>query len=383
MDLNLKRVILIPDRDDDPGRALQKGLQLIDAQQARGYQLLEQIFFVRAESRKAYRELYAMIFNTCRQQLSVLPSTAIIAQAPAGGESLCAEFVFASISGEITYHDYKGIPYTRLKSGEHHEVFAAGISPAENATGFFDQTSACFRLLGELLATEGLEIGDIVRQWNYVGQILHCYREGNKDFQHYQVMNDLRGEAYARHSFENGFPAATGIGTLSEGVTLGIHAIRSEGSLRILPVHNPLQTDAYRYSDQVLIGTHKQAPQFERGKLLIRESGCLIYISGTAAIHNEQTLAKNDLYGQVQVTMDNILNLISADNPDMKPVYEQGGQPGINYLRAYIKPGQNMHIVKNYLKEKFHGVDLLLLEADICRDDLLVEIEGIAVANFN
>jgi hypothetical protein len=51
--------------------------------------------------------------------------------------------------------------------------------------------------------------------------------------------------------------------------------------------------------------------------------------------------------------------------------------PKLSYLRVYVKEEQDMNDVKTVCNKYFPDVPTLYLISDICRDDLLVELEGI------
>ena len=50
----------------------------------------------------------------------------------------------------------------------------------------------------------------------------------------------------------------------------------------------------------------------------------------------------------------------------------------IKYFRAYVKNYKDIEIVKKLCKEAFPNTDGIYVVADICRDELLTEIEGYA-----
>ncbi|MCS3200603.1 RidA family protein [Candidatus Bacteroides intestinigallinarum] len=72
-----------------------------------------------------------------------------------------------------------------------------------------EQSEQAFRKAEEILKTEQMNFGDIVRQWNYLENITDI-AHGN---QCYQDFNDVRTLFYASSEWESGYPAATGIGT--------------------------------------------------------------------------------------------------------------------------------------------------------------------------
>ena len=144
-------------------------------------------------------------------------------------------------------------------------------------------------------------------------------------------------------------------------------------------VDNPLQVSAHAYSQQVLINNteaHKTTPKFERARYVKAEQSS-VYISGTAAIRGEES-CREDAVGQTRLTMENIDYLISRENLIKSGVAEP--QPmAYASLRAYLKHRADLAAVVEWMEQNYPEVDVLYLWADICREELLIEIEGIAV----
>jgi hypothetical protein len=130
-----------------------------------------------------------------------------------------------------------------------------------------------------------------VRQWNYIGSIVDS-REGK---QNYQEFNDARTIYYSRGQWQNGYPAATGIGAEGEGIIVGCIAFKSsnDAARAIYPIDNPLQVAAHVYSKRVLIDNAtdamKSTPKFERAKVIQTPRGACCFVSGTAAIRGEKS----------------------------------------------------------------------------------------------
>ena len=196
----------------------------------------------------------------------------------------------------------------------------------------------------------------------------------NYGSQNYQEFNDARSIFYSRCEWSNGYPAATGIGTIAGGVMVELNAIR-EAEITNKAIDNPLQIAAHSYSQEVLDGktieslTEKTTPKFERARIL----GNTIYISGTAAIKGEQSNPSNDAAVQTAETMKIMDRLVAKDNI---PVSNNGSQ--YDLLRIYVKNINSIGSIKAYMEAHYPTVDKLYLIADICRPELLVEIEGIA-----
>ncbi|MBR2170277.1 MAG: endoribonuclease L-PSP, partial [Alistipes sp.] len=239
-----------------------------------------------------------------------------------------------------------------------------------------EQSNQIFRELGDILANEDYNINNIVRQWNYIENITSLSPEG----QNYQQFNDARSEFYSKTTWKNGYPAATGIGTACGGVTVVVDALRNSG-ICSEPIDNPLQISAHAYSQKVLINNNsapnKTTPKFERARRVECKEMEAIYISGTAAIRGEESCTDSDIISQIKVTMENIEQLTSQKDSKHKNDSQEVGYEN-SMLRIYLKHRSNWPQVKQWIADNCANVETLCIEADICRSELLVEIEGIA-----
>lgn len=253
------------------------------------------------------------------------------------------------------------------------EILSGGIyAPTTMHIG--EQARVIFERMDQILKAEGVATEDIVRQWNYIEQITHLAPEG----QHYQLLNDERSRFYSMSEWSNGYPAATGIGAQTGGLTIMFDAVRGSANCS-KAVDNPLQVSAHAYSQQVLINncdTHKTTPKFERARYVAADKGS-VYISGTAAIRGEES-CRHDVVEQTALTMENIDYLVSRENLAKSGV-ENPHQMEYSTLRVYLKHREDLQPVVEWMDEHYPQTDTLYLWADICREELLIEIEGIAV----
>ena len=294
------------------------------------------------------------------------PMVGYIAQAPLR-YTLAAEVTFVTKSDAASVVRCKD--YIRIGD----ELLSAAIYSSLDY-GIAEQAECIFARMAEILKAEGVTTSDIVRQWNYIENITHLSAEG----QHYQLFNDARSSFYNACSWENGYPAATGIGTQMGGVMVMFDAV-CDSAQHSTAVDNPLQVSAHAYSQQVLINNteaHKTTPKFERARHMKAEESS-IYISGTAAIRGEES-CREDAVGQTRLTMENIDYLISAENLTKSGVAEPQTMAYAS-LRAYLKHRADLAAVVEWMEQNYPQVDVLYLWADICREELLIEIEGIAV----
>jgi enamine deaminase RidA (YjgF/YER057c/UK114 family) len=279
---------------------------------------------------------------------------------------------------EITTKYYGSLPYVVIESASSKEVWGAGLGDDQHMDDTRRAAVAAFEMVMEILQRENLTLNNIVRQWNFIGEILEM-KEG---FQNYQVFNEVRSEYYNKYRTVSGFPAATGVGMKYGGVFLDFCAMKPDESVKMKAVSNPSQVNAYEYEQQVLKGMAnsgsdvKHPPQFERGLLMINKTTNTLFVSGTASIIGQETIGKGDVDEQAMVTIENIRNVA-----DLKRIRQLIGKDDIgpgkfSLLRVYIKKQDDFKSIKSICNKHFPGSPVIFIEADICRDDLLTEIEA-------
>jgi enamine deaminase RidA (YjgF/YER057c/UK114 family) len=254
------------------------------------------------------------------------------------------------------------------------EVMAYGLGSDTEPVDILSSCNRAFDIMKAIVESEGMSFDNLVRQWNYIGKIL-----GTEDeFQNYQVFNEIRNENYRMHRKTSGYPAATGIGMKLDGVIIDFFAISDKESHPVIPIENPDQVNPYAYEQKVLKGnplsgrSDKHPPQFERAVL----TGNNLFISGTASIIGQDTIGKGDIEKQTVVTIENILKLYRSNKIPHENDKSSELDMELIILRVYIKSQKDFDIVKSICNSYFPGVPAIYIEADICRDDLLVEIEA-------
>ena len=293
------------------------------------------------------------------------PLVAYVAQ-PCLTAKMAAEVTYLPEDETVRHERHKG--YTLLYGNGFCELVTEGITPHSLAGSIKEQSQEIFAQLGDILANNGFATSDIYRQWNYIEQITSMH-DGR---QNYQEFNDARSRFYNSTQWANGYPAATGIGTSCGGVIIEVYAIKGENVVNHA-IDNPLQTSAHSYSQKVLTGKsdepERTTPKFERARLV----GDTVYISGTAAIKGEDSLSLDKAAEQTAETMQIIKQLVASENLPLaskESIY--------TLLRIYIKNSADAPEVIKFMEENFADVPKHYLEADVCRPELLVEIEGTA-----
>lgn len=315
-----------------------------------------------------------------------MPAVSVIAQQP-GNFKITLEVHYAADDSKmtITRKIKSEIPYVILENNSCKELYAAGIMSKQFDQSTDFQSQRAFDILEDILLAENMNLSNIQRQWNYIPDIINTCHSDDTTLQNYQIFNDIRALYYGKHHWENGYPAATGIGISSGNVMISVLA--SAGESTALALSNPHQTNAHQYSAEVLVGDSlnkkiKSPPLFERAKALFSDCACSILISGTAAIRGQLSVEDNAV-NQTEITIQNIASLISKDNLEQLPIefhpliFSENTQKSLtlDYARVYYRFDEDLEAVRECCSRHFPDGKTLFLKADICRDDLLIEIE--------
>jgi enamine deaminase RidA (YjgF/YER057c/UK114 family) len=339
-----------------------------------GRHALALTFFVDAADTAAYRRRRELVPPLVAELLDAAPPpVCVVAQPPEGGRAVALEAAVLDArvpASAVERRECGGTPYTVVSSGEIRQVHSGGLASPESAPrDTAAQATAAFARMASILRREGMDFGDVLRQWNYIEGVLEG---GGEERRGYQVFNDVRSIAYGPSRFPAGYPAATGIGQAAGGVILAFIALSAPPDVRIAPLTNPKQVDAHRYSEEVLVGSPlgekaaRASPKFERGKLVASGAEQVVFVSGTAAIQGERSVDPGDVAAQTRTSIENVALL----------------RPGARLvqLRVYVKRPEDVPVVRGICEEAYGSVPSLYVRADVCREELLVEIEGMMVA---
>jgi enamine deaminase RidA (YjgF/YER057c/UK114 family) len=167
-----------------------------------------------------------------------------------------------------------------------------------------------------------------------------------------------------------------------DGIVVGCIAFKRADGEGVYPIDNPLQVAAHIYSKRVLIDDAadavKSTPKSERAKLIETERGAICFVSGTAAIRGEESVDASSAKMQTVRTIENIEYLVSKENLE-----RFGSKPydlKCVYLQVYIKHEEDYADVRKVVEEHYPQVAVVYSLADVCRSELLVEIEGILIS---
>ncbi len=286
-----------------------------------------------------------------------LPLLAVDMFSPPGEEAICqvwhsAEPLESGQHGPIRYRQGDTVLFGCMSLDE-----AAGdASPPLQAT-----TEAAYQSIFELLEPRGYQA---LRFWNYFPAI---NRESHQK-ERYRQFNIGRQDAFLAHgrSVIGNVPAACALGSASGGLHIAFLAARAN----VISVENPRQVSAYHYPRQY----GPRSPTFSRAGLVNLGGRDMLFISGTASIVGHQTLHDGDVAAQTRECLQNIAAIVAEANRQA---------PSADFrldtlaYTVYVRQPEDMFTVRREMTQFIGGlVSAVFLQADVCRADLLVEIEA-------
>jgi len=309
-----------------------------------------------------------------------LPATTYVPQHPCQGKLLSIEALGVGRGfGEVEIERRS----ERVVITRHNNIswiHCAHVLPRTAAAGVYDRSIDAFRQMEEILAGENVRFDQVIRTWLYLGDIVGP--EG--ETQRYKELNRARTDFYKQFRFAPNlmppglqgavYPASTGIGTDNREILMSCIAFSADrDDIRAVPLENPQQTSAFDYS----AAYGPKSPKFARAMALSCGPFATLMVSGTASITGSETRFVGDPEGQTHQTLDNIAALIAEENA------ARHGLPGLGatlddlaLVRVYIKRQEDYAKVRAVCKERLGELPTIYAVADVCRPELLVEIEG-------
>jgi chorismate lyase/3-hydroxybenzoate synthase len=206
----------------------------------------------------------------------------------------------------------------------------------------------------------------LLRAWNFLPSI----NRGEGDAERYRRFCLGRGHALEAHGLaDSDLCAGTAIGGDDPHLRVFVLAGTRPG----LHIENPRQVSAYRYPR--VYGP--RSPSFARATALPRDDGSmLLMVSGTASVVGHRTLHAGDLDGQIDEIVVNLNALLAESVMRLgRPALGQFGPHSL--LRVYVRRAEDWPRVAERLERAWPDTPLVGLRGDVCRSDLLVEIEAV------
>ncbi|HMA49154.1 MAG TPA: hypothetical protein VKP60_05330 [Magnetospirillaceae bacterium] len=228
--------------------------------------------------------------------------------------------------------------------------------PLQNAV------SQAYAAIFDFLAATGFEAP--LRFWNYLPKIT----DPENGMERYRRFNVGRSEVFSTRLRLPVPPAASAVG--GQGGAPIIYFLAAKTPAK--PIENPRQVSAFNYPPAY----GPSSPKFSRAAVFGTDGARTLLVSGTASIVGHQSRHLGDPAAQMAETLENIAALIAeAGAGEFVPGQAQW------IVKAYIRDPAYFEVVKAGIDEMF-GADCkrLYLHADICRPELLLEIEAICMA---
>ncbi len=265
--------------------------------------------------------------------------------------------VLAGRSEGIGWHRADGVLYGTIELNEVDFPDAQGCSSLQAAS------AEAYRRIFRLLDEQGMP--HLWRVWNYLANI----NLETGGLERYRQFNIGRQDAFLEcHRGATGnVPAACAIGLIGGSLNIAFMA----GTTPAVPVENPRQVSAYNYPADY----GPRSPTFSRAVLVHPEGQEILFVSGTASIVGHQTVHPGDVVGQTRESMANISAVVGEAARLCRSSAFVLAE--LSY-RVYIRHARDFQKVRDTLKPLIGEAEIVYLQADICRHDLLLEIEACA-----
>lgn len=320
-------------------------------------------------TRPPLRATYATLDPQLPLADDVLTAVVFGRNTPAPADPRCVRIDLDPLAGATWGEVWRGSGPARIgtagairfvEDGEH---FAGWLSLEESRFGGLREASeAAYLALLQLHADSPYR--HVCRVWNFVTAI----NEGDGDDERYRQFCLGRARAFAATrggSPTIGYPAASAVGKQRGKRSLDVcwFAGRQPGTA----IENPRQMSAYYYPRRY----GPAAPSFSRAMLVPDR---LLLVSGTSSIVGHASMHGGDLDAQLRETIRNLNVILERGHaPDAGEPARLGPD---SLLKVYLRNRHDAARVERALREHLGAnVPTLILAADICRSDLLIEIE--------
>jgi hypothetical protein len=206
--------------------------------------------------------------------------------------------------------------------------------------------------------------GHLLRTWNYVPHI----NADDGGLERYARFNVGRHDAFAAKGRIIGTdtPAASALGCRGTQLTVYFLAAKHAGQL----VENPRQISAFNYPVQY----GPRSPTFARAMLVQSAGEPQLLISGTSSIVGYATVHAGNAPAQAQETVANLLTVIAQAQG---AGFDASSARAQLLLKAYLRRPADLAMTRSCLTKAFGAATTIAyLQADICRADLLLEVEA-------
>ena len=274
-----------------------------------------------------------------------------------GGDSM---FEVWTHSGPVTRADNADIRCTRT------DDILYGCFKIEQPAGE-NIESLTFRAYSKLFDFIDREkYSNLLRIWHYFPNI-NASENGQERYRGFNVGRHEAFTAKARIIGKESVPAACALGSRSGPMVIYFLAGKKPG----VPVENPRQISAYHYPAEY----GPRSPTFSRAMLVGAGRQQKLLISGTASILGHESQHEGDASGQMHETVENIRALLEESR---RAGFEPSNAERQWFLKIYLNNPTDLPLVRAQVLAEFGSAhQAIYLQGDVCRADLLLEIEAV------
>ena len=199
----------------------------------------------------------------------------------------------------------------------------------------------------------------LLRVWNFFSDI---HGQAGAGLDRYQAFCAGRARALEQYAQPwHAMPAATAIGTATPGLWVYAIAAREPG----VAIENPRQVSAYHYPRLY----SPDRPAFARATRVDTEQGPCLLLSGTASIVGHASRHYGDVRAQTHEILANLEALRQAAGSDIS---------ALAWLRVYVRHPEDQPAIAAVLSGHYRSLPpTQWVYGEVCRPELLVEIEGV------
>jgi enamine deaminase RidA (YjgF/YER057c/UK114 family) len=294
------------------------------------------------------------LVRAARSPMLSAPATIFIGQAPLAKDALLEVAVAALLPRRSSAHEMvsPGAGARIVRLGQETSLHAGNVHGSGRDA--FAEAYDMFRVAEDLLADAGMRFADVMRTWIYV-------RDIGRD---YDALNRARRQFFRDRGIDR-LPASTGVQGIppadAHAFSMSLHAMSSARPLEIVPMSAPSMNEAWTYG-----------ADFSRGLRVAGANGVTLHVSGTASVDETgRTAHVGDFRAQVDRMLHNIGSLLEQQGASFADVVS-----GVTYLRD----ADDAPALRSILRARgFDGFPCALVEAPLCRREMLCEAEVVAI----
>ncbi len=225
------------------------------------------------------------------------------------------------------------------------------VLPDDAQASRYNQAEEIFNKANRILSEFDSGFSDVIRTWLYAEDILAWYDLLNKARNHFFKLHDIYNQLV---------PSSTGIGLKNlagTAITTQILAvIPKDKRISIQEAFSPLQNPALDYKSSFSRGVKVKALDHKK-----------LYVSGTASIDkNGKTVYIGNTEEQINMTMEVVNAILNDANMSWSDTASS---------MVYFKHHKDFHLFDIYCKKHNLNIPHVKLLADVCRENLLFELE--------